>query len=51
MSDNQLKNSSKNYKKLLQKSQKSITLIPLYTRNLNIIYANANKIKVHLIVL
>ena len=47
MSDNQLKKSSGKYKKLLQKSPKSITSIAFYIIKLNIIYANANKIKVH----
>ena len=32
LSDNQRKNSLEKYKKLLQKSQKSITPIPLYTK-------------------
>ncbi len=41
------KNIFKKYKKLLQKSPKSITSIPFYTMKINIIYANANKIKVH----
>ncbi len=32
---------------MLINTQKSITSIALYTIKLNIIYANANKIKVH----
>ena len=46
LSDNQEKNTFKKSKKLLQKSPKSITQIAFYTIKLNIIYANANKIKV-----
>ena len=47
LSDNPLKNSSEKSKKILQKSPKSITQIAFYTIKLNIINANANKIKVH----
>ena len=32
---------------MLKNTQKSITSIAFYTIKLNIIYANANKIKVH----